>query len=46
MENKQTEVQIEEMEFVEKCVEEAPTSELEDSGILVDGRGVEQNASN
>lgn len=36
------ETQREEMDFVEKCVEEAPTSELAESGILVDGRGVEQ----
>lgn len=42
MENKQLEYQDEIMEYIEKCVEEAPTSELSNTGIEVDGKGDEK----
>lgn len=38
---KRLEIQEEEMDFIEKCVEEAPTSELANTGIEVDGKGDE-----
>lgn len=34
------------MERVEKEAEEAPTADLGDSGILVDGKGDEEDGSN
>ena len=34
------------MDTIEKEVEEAPTADLGESGILVDEKGEEQNANN
>lgn len=45
MEEKQLKVQELIIEEVEKTTEEAPTSDLGESGILVDGKG-EEDASN
>ena len=42
MEEKQLEVQELEMDKVEKEIEEAPTADLNDNGILVDGKGDEE----
>lgn len=46
MEEKQLEVQELEMEKIERESEEAPTAELGDSGILIDGKGEDVDASN
>lgn len=46
MEEKQLEVQDLEMEKIEREAEEAPTAELGDSGILIDGKGEDVDASN
>lgn len=42
MEEKQLEVQNLIMDKVERETEEAPTSDLGDSGILIDGKGEDQ----
>lgn len=42
MEEKQLEVQELIMDKVERETEEAPTSDLGDSGILIDGKGEDQ----
>lgn len=46
MEEKQLEVQELIMDEVEKMIEEAPTADLGESGILVDGKGEDVDASN
>lgn len=42
MENKQLEYQDEIMEYIEKCIEEAPTNKNDSNGIIVDGKGDEE----
>lgn len=46
MDEERLEVQELMMAEVEKTTEEAPTSDLGESGILVDGKGEDDNADN
>lgn len=46
MDEKRVEFQEIIMDEIDKTIEEAPTSDLGESGILVDGKGEDTNASN